>query len=89
MATVRFMFRATKDKAKIKIRSFFRKENVDYRLGTYTKLTVIREYWEKYHSAVRIKDIKFRNMQNEVHNELNAIATLRKVNVVKQLVDRY
>ncbi|WP_413512284.1 phage integrase SAM-like domain-containing protein [Myroides odoratus] len=28
-------------------------------------------------------------MQNEVHNELNAIATLRKVNVVKLLVDRY
>lgn len=73
MATVRFMFRTTKDKAKIKIRFFFRKENVDYQLETYTKLTVTREYWDKYHNAVRIKDVTYRNMQNEVHNELNDI----------------
>lgn len=73
MATVRFMFRTTKDKAKIKIRFYYRKENADYQLETNTQLTVTREYWEKYHNAVRIKDITYRNMQNEVHNELNGI----------------
>lgn len=73
MATVSFMFRTTKDKAKIKLRFFFRKDNVNSFIETNTNLVVSREYWEKYHNALRVKDIKFRNMQNEIHNELNEI----------------
>ncbi|MDR2223774.1 MAG: site-specific integrase [Flavobacteriaceae bacterium] len=73
MATVRFLFRTTKDKAKIKIRFFYRNNGSDYQLETNINLVVTREYWEKYHNATRIKDITFRNMQNDVHVELNAI----------------
>jgi len=67
------MFRTTKDKAKIKLRFFFRKENKNAFIEANTKLMVTREYWGKYHTATRIKDIKFRNMQNEIHNELNEL----------------
>ncbi|MFD0701777.1 site-specific integrase [Myroides pelagicus] len=73
MATISFMFRTTKDKANIKLRFFFRKENKNAFIETNTKLVVTREYWEKYHNATRIRDITYRNMQNEVHNELNDI----------------
>ncbi|WP_353119443.1 site-specific integrase [Myroides odoratus] len=73
MATVSFLFRTTKDKAKLKLRFFFRKDNVNSFIETNTNILVTREYWEKYHNAIRVKDIVYRNMQNDVHNEINAI----------------
>lgn len=84
MATISFMFRTTKDKANIKLRFFFRKENKNAFIETNTKLVVTREYWEKYHNATRIRDITYRNMQNEVHNELNDIENY----VLEQALDK-
>ncbi|WP_413513226.1 site-specific integrase [Myroides odoratus] len=42
-------------------------------IETNTNILVTREYWEKYHNAIRVKDIVYRNMQNDIHNEINAI----------------
>lgn len=71
MATVRFMFRSTTDKAKIKIRFYYRNEGVDYQHEVNTKIEVTREYWEKYHNAKRINDIKMKNKQAEITSAIN------------------
>lgn len=71
MATVRFMFRSTTDKAKIKIRFYYRNEGVDYQHEVSTKIEVTREYWDKYHNAKRINDIKMKNKQAEVTSVIN------------------
>lgn len=73
MATVNFLYRSTKPKAPLNLRLLFRNENVDHVLGGKTKLEVTGEYWGKYHTAQRIKDIKIKNLQTEVNNELSNI----------------
>jgi len=73
MATVNFLYRSTKDKAYLHLRLLYRFADKDYVIGANTKLEVSKEYWKKFHSMKRPKDITIVNRQTEVRNELNKI----------------
>ncbi len=73
MATVSFLYRSIKDKAPLKIRLFFVKEGKNTFVEASLRMIVTKEYWEKYHYAVKVKDISIKNIQTELNTELNAI----------------
>lgn len=73
MATVNFLYRSTKSKAFLNIRLLFRANGVDYVLGAKTKYEVEKNYWNKQHNLIRIKDIDIANKQVEVNDALNKI----------------
>lgn len=72
MATVNFLYRSTKDKSVLTIRLLFRHNNIDFVIGSKTKLTVTNEYWNKLHNK-NTKDAELKTKQVETNNELNKI----------------
>lgn len=73
MATVSFLYRSIKEKAALKIRLFFVKEGKNTFVEASLRLIVTKEYWEKFHYAVKLKDISIKNLQTDLNTELNAI----------------
>ncbi|TVZ23452.1 phage integrase family protein [Dokdonia sp. Hel_I_63] len=73
MATVNFLYRSTKDKAFLHLRLLHRDNNIDYVIGSNTKLEVTKVYWSKHHTSKRQRDIEIANKQIEVKSELNKI----------------
>jgi len=80
MATVNFLYRSTKDQAALNIRLLHRffddSEPKGYRdliLGTKTKLSVSKHYWNQQHNLKRVKDIEISNKQTEINQEINKI----------------
>lgn len=72
MATVNFLYRSTKDKGVLTIRLLFRHNNIDFVIGSKTKLIVTDEYWNKLHNK-NTKDAGLKTQQVETNNELNKI----------------
>lgn len=72
MATVNFLYRSTKDKGVLTIRLLFRHNNIDFVIGTKTKLIVTTDYWNKLHNK-NTKDAQLKTKQVETNNELNKI----------------
>lgn len=80
VATVNFLYRSTKAQAPLNIRLLHRffddSEPKGYRdliLGTKTKLSVSKHYWNQQHNLKRVKDIEISNKQTEINTELNQI----------------
>jgi hypothetical protein len=73
MATVNFLYRSTREKAPLNLRLLFRHNDKDFAIGGKTKLEVTRDYWNNHHSKQRIKDIKVKNLQTKVNNQLGAL----------------
>ena len=72
MASVNFLYRSTKEKAKLNLRLLFRHNNLDYVFGAKTKVEVSKYYWTRQHRK-KSKDIEVTNMQTDINNELNKI----------------
>ncbi|MDR7208406.1 tyrosine-type recombinase/integrase [Flavobacterium piscis] len=72
MATVNFLYRSTKDKSALTIRLLFRHNNMDFVIGSKTKLIVTNEYWNKLHNK-NTKDAELKTQQVKTNNELNKI----------------
>lgn len=72
MASVNFLYRSTKEKAKLNLRLLFRHNNLDYVFGAKTKVEVSKYYWTRQHKK-KSKDIEVTNMQTDINNELNKI----------------
>src|SRR4051812_15271832 len=72
MATVNFLYRSTKDKASLSLRLLYRFNDTDFSFAANTKLSVTKEYWNKYHKAKRL-DIDIKNEQHRVNTELHKI----------------
>ena len=73
MATVNFLYRSTKPKAKLIARLLFRKDGIDYVHAVKTKVEVQKNYWNKQHKIPKPKDIEISNEQIRVNTELNKI----------------
>ncbi len=73
MASINFLYRSTRNQAKLHLRLLYRFNNTDFVFGVNTNYEVSKEYWSKYHKQVRPKDISIVNKQIEVNNELNKI----------------
>ena len=72
MASVNFLYRSTKEKAKLNLRLLFRHNNLDYVFAAKTKVEVSKYYWTRQHKK-KSKDIEVTNMQTDINNELNKI----------------
>ncbi|MFC4268360.1 tyrosine-type recombinase/integrase [Polaribacter marinivivus] len=72
MATINFLYRSTKEKAKLNLRLLFRYNDKDFVFGGKTKIEVSKYYWSKQHKK-KSKDIEITNYQTEINNELNKI----------------
>ena len=72
MATINFLYRSTKDKSALTIRLLFRHNNMDFVVGSKTKLIVTKEYWNKLHNK-NTKDAELKTEQVKTNNELNKI----------------
>ena len=72
MASVVFLYRSTKDSARLTARLLFRIDKKDFILASKTKLDVTKTYWNKKHST-KSKDISVINKQTQINNELNKI----------------
>lgn len=72
MASVNFLYRSTKEKAKLNLRLLFRYNNLDYVFGAKTKVEVSKYYWNKQHKK-KSKDIEVINMQTDINYELKKI----------------
>ena len=85
MATVNFLYRSTKPKAKLIARLLFRKDGIDYVHAVKTKVEVQKNYWNKQHKIPKPKDIEISNEQIRVNTELNKIEkhVLKTFNLVE------
>ena len=72
MATINFLYRSTKDKAKLTLRLLYRHNDTDFVFGANTNLEVEKSYWSKQHKK-KSKDIEITNFQTEINTELNKI----------------
>ncbi|SHG57986.1 Phage integrase family protein [Salegentibacter echinorum] len=73
MATVNFLYRSTREKAPLNLRLLFRHDDKDFVIGGKTQIQVTRDYWNNYHTKKRLKDIKVKNLQTEVNNQLSEL----------------
>lgn len=71
MATISFLYRSTKEESLLKIRFFYRLDNKNAFVEITSKIKVTKEYWEKYHNAKRVNDIKLKNKQAEITSAIN------------------
>lgn len=73
MATISFLYRSTRDSSFLKVRFFHRVNGKNVFFESTLRTMVEKEYWDKFHFAKRISDIKIKNRQTELLQELNAI----------------
>lgn len=73
MATISFLYRSTRDSSFLKVSFFHRVDGKNVFFESTLKTIVEKEYWDKFHFAKRISDIKIKNRQTELLQELNAI----------------
>ncbi|MFH4964766.1 phage integrase SAM-like domain-containing protein [Gaetbulibacter sp. M235] len=86
MATVKFLYRSTKENEPLTARLLFRYDKTDYVLGAKTELLIYsfdelyensklsgKLYWKKLHEKRNTKDIELENKQAEIGVELNKI----------------
>ena len=69
MATVKFLYRSTRDIAPITLRLSFRIELKDHVLESKTQITCGKEDWKLMQNSRRIKDAKLKNKKNKFDND--------------------
>lgn len=73
MASVNFLYRSKKDSAPLTLRLLFRHNHKDYTLSGKTRLVIPKNYWDKFHTAQRIKDAEMKALQASTRAELHNI----------------
>ncbi|MEY3451764.1 MAG: hypothetical protein RL711_1590 [Bacteroidota bacterium] len=73
MASVKFEFRSTKQRAFLTLRFSYVINDEKFSFRTLVKLETTKDYWEKHHNQERPRDIDIKNKQTEVKTELNKI----------------
>lgn len=68
MATINFLYRSKKPKAKLVLRLLFSHDKIDYVFGTNTKIEVSKEQWNKYHkkNPQKTSDVNILNTKSEI-----------------------
>ena len=69
MATVKFLYRSTRDIATITLRLSFRNGLKDHVIESKTQITCSKEDWKLMQNSRRIKDAKLKNKKNEFDKE--------------------
>ena len=72
MATINFLYRSTRSSANLVLRLLFTHNETNFVFGANTNLEVSKDYWNNCHKKPQ-KDIKIKNLQIDVSNELNKI----------------
>ena len=76
MATVKFLYRSTKDIGPITLRLLYRRLGVDYSYESKTRIVISKEEWKKLNTPKRIKDGKLKNQKLKLEKELNELEAL-------------
>jgi len=69
MATVKFLYRSTRDIAPITLRLLFRDGLKDHVIESKTQITCSKEDWKLMQNSRRIKDAKLKNKKNKIDKD--------------------
>ena len=91
MATIKYLYRSTKNKAGLTLRLLFRHMGKDFTIDGKSRIEVEQEFWEKQLNQKKLKDIKLLNEQTRVNKAMNDLTVflLEKLQIADiNLVDR-
>jgi integrase len=71
MATIKYLYRSTKNTAELTLRLLFRYMGEDFTIDSKSGITVEQEFWKKHFNQKKLKDIALINEQTRVSKATN------------------